>query len=171
MPDERFKAFQALAPIPSPPSAWSWEALMAEALKEADLAFAEREVPVGAVIINKKGDIISRAHNINIQTFNPCAHAEIIALQKAGVCLSSTKLTGCTLVVTLEPCLMCSAAIGLSCLDGVVFGAFDKQAGAIVSTNDFISLPANTKNIWYLGGISATPCRALLQDFFTSLRA
>lgn len=168
--NRRFKSFHACAPIPAPPFAWSWESLMAEALKEADLAYAQGEVPVGAIIVNKSGNIISRAHNLNIQSYNPCAHAEVLAIQKACLRLSSTRLSDCILVVTLEPCLMCAAAICLSRIGGLVFGAWDKDAGAIASTNDFIDLPANSGNIWYLGGIAANPCRKILGDFFRSLR-
>lgn len=156
--------------IPPPPLSWSWEALMVEAIKEAELAYLEDEVPIGAIVVNKKGNIISKAHNRNINDKDPCAHAEILAIQKACASLSTTHLSECILVVTLEPCLMCAAAISLSSLDGIVFGAWNKHSGAIVSQNDFINLPLNSNKIWYMGGVAANLCVEILQKFFTSLR-
>lgn len=170
MSQDRFQTFCPEGPIPQAPSGWTWEDLMALAIKEAESAYAEGEVPVGAIIVDKKGNIISQAHNLSIQNCDPCAHAEILAIRKACASLSQSRLSGCTLLVTLEPCLMCAGAITLAALEGLVFGAWDARAGAIYSQNEFINLPLTSQKIWYMGGIFAKPCGELLTNFFASLR-
>ena len=170
MYNDRFRSYLTDYPIPIPPQSWTWNDLMSEAIKEAYLAFNEEEVPVGAIIVNKKGNIISRAHNLTIQSYNPCAHAELIAIEKAAKKLSTSKLNDCIMIVTLEPCLMCASAIAISAIKGIVFGALDTKAGAIISTNEFINLPINSKHIWYMGGIAANTCKKILEDFFKKLR-
>ena len=167
---ESYNAFPISGPIPPPPPSWTWEKLMQVALDEADLASQKGEVPVGALIVTIGGNIISIAHNLSTQTYNPCAHAEVLVIQKACASLSSTRLNNCILVVSLEPCLMCISAIALAHINGLVFGAFDSQAGAVISNHDFRTLPLSYKNFWYLGGVLAIPSKQILQNFFKSIR-
>ena len=105
---------------------------MQEALKEAQLAFAEGEVPVGAVVV-KSGEIVGRGHNEREKTFDISSHAEINAIKDAAQQLKKWDLSDCSLYVTLEPCLMCAGAILQSRIRYLCFGTTDKKAGAIVS--------------------------------------
>lgn len=157
-------------PVPEPPALWSWEELIQLALEEAFQAYAENEVPVGALIVSAQGIIISKAHNEIVSRKDACAHAEILALRKASKKLSSIFLSDCVLIVTLEPCLLCASAISLSRLNGVVFGARDKHAGAFSSNNDFINLPLNYKSVWHMGGVAEQDCQNLLKSFFKNKR-
>src|SRR5260221_14438751 len=100
------------------------------ALAEADLAAAEDEVPVGAVIVSLKQGVIARAHNQREQLRDPTAHAEMIAITQAAQSLESWRLDDCVLYVTLEPCPMCAGALVLARLPLVVYGATDPKAGA-----------------------------------------
>ncbi len=168
LPD--FSSYSVEGSIPCSPGAWSWEGLMKEALIEANKAFESDEVPVGAIIVNSYGLIIARAHNLMRATNNPCAHAEILAIQKASQKLSSANLSDCLIISSLEPCLMCAGAISLSKMRGIVFGAWDSLYGAIYSQNEFINLPVNYKSIWNLGGVLSSCSEKLLKKFFKSLK-
>jgi len=107
---------------------FSDEYFMNEALKEAEQAFREEEIPVGAVIV-ANNQVIARAHNMTEQLQDVTAHAEILAITAAANYLGSKYLTGCTLYVTLEPCLMCASALSWAQVDRIVFGAGDSRAG------------------------------------------
>lgn len=170
MRSDPFTDFPVSGPIPSPPPTWTWQNLMRLALKEALLAYQLGEVPVGALIVTNSGTIISKAHNLCLQSNNPCAHAEILVIQKACNLLSSSRLNNCILIVNLEPCLMCTSAISLAHLGGIVFGAFDSQYGALISNYDFRTLPLSYYNFWYLGGVLAKSSQHILQKFFKSIR-
>ena len=98
---------------------------MREALAEADLALSSQDVPVGAVVIDADGVVLGRGHNAREAEGDPTAHAEIIALRAAAAGREGWRLDGCTLVVTLEPCVMCSGAVALARLDRLVYGAAD----------------------------------------------
>ena len=139
---------------------------MREALKEAKKALAEGEVPVGAVVV-KDGAIVAAAHNRCEQNHDPTAHAEFSAMQQAYRALGS--LAGCSLYVTLEPCVFCAGAIVRYRLPRLVYGAFDKAAGCCGSrvdlTDHWFEHSAET-----IGGILAKESEALLQSFFSSLR-
>lgn len=140
---------------------------MAMALDEARLAFEKGEVPVGAVIV-KGGEVISRAHNLTEGENTALAHAELIAIHRAAEALGDWRLSGCTLYVTLEPCLMCTGAILNSRLDEVVFGAYDEEMGCCGSRLDMSSaLPRKTKMV---GGIMEEECKAILAEFFEKRR-
>lgn len=143
---------------------------MREALAEARNAARAGEVPVGAVIVNAAGSIIGRGHNTPITEQDPTAHAEMAALRQAARHTGNYRLTGCTLAVTLEPCLMCVGAIVHARLSGVVFGAFDRKAGAVVSQVDGFALPLHNHTPWQAGGILEEECAAPLREFFTSRR-
>ena len=157
--------------IPNPPSGWaSWDALMEPALEQAHLAASLEEVPVGAVVVAANGTIIGRGHNQPVTLADPSAHAEILALRQAGATMGNYRLAGCVLVVTLEPCLMCTGAAVHARLNGIVFGAHDARAGAVCSCLDALALPFHNTEVWQLGGIAENTCAALLQHFFLNRR-
>lgn len=136
------------------------------ALEEAQKGFASGEVPVGAVIIDPYGEILSTQHNRVEQDLDPTAHAEILCLRKAARILHNNRLEGCVLVSTLEPCVMCAAACINAHIDGLVFGAADPAAGAIISSADLLDISQCHSRIWHMGGILAEKCAALLNNFF-----
>src|SRR4051812_23601809 len=113
-----------------------YDGLMGSALAEAELALATDDVPVGALVVAADGAVIGRGHNEREALGDPTAHAEMTALRQAAQGRDGWRLTGCTLVVTLEPCTMCAGAIVLGRLDRLVFGAYDDKAGAVGSLWD-----------------------------------
>ena len=139
------------------------------ALREAERAMAEGEVPVGAVVV-KQGEVIARARNAPIRLHDPTAHAEILALRAAGAALGNYRLDDCTLFVTLEPCPMCLAAISHARIARVVFAAPDVRAGACGGALDL------NRAAWhhFAPTIDTGPCEAqaaaLMQDFFRTRR-
>lgn len=146
-------------------------AAMDEALRLARLAVESNDVPVGAVVLDEAGVIIGRGRNEREQTGDPTAHAEVVALRDAASAVGSWNLTGHTLVVTLEPCVMCAGAILNSRVSTVVFGAWDDKAGAAGSVIDVLRsrvLPARVSEV--VGGVRADECAALLTEFFGRLR-
>jgi tRNA(adenine34) deaminase len=138
-------------------------------LAEARAAWAEDEVPVGAVIIDEKGDVIAAAHNMTRSLNNPAAHAEMLAIGRAAEALGNYRLTECTLFVTMEPCLMCAGAIIEARLKRLVFGCYDEKRGAFGSVIDANLLPLNHK-VAITGGVLNEDCAKLLKDFFSSRR-
>lgn len=135
-----------------------------QALKAKDLG----EVPVGAVIV-KDGKIISRAYNKREKDKDAVSHAELYAIKKACKKLGGWRLTGCTLYVTLEPCVMCAGAIINARIDRVVIGTQDPKAGAFGSVTNINELPLNHKTeIEY--GIMQSECSQILKDFFAKIR-
>ncbi len=153
-------------PIPPAPSGHTWQGLMDMALVEANKATQSGEVPVGAIIVSSHGDILAKAHNQCIALNDPTAHAEILALRAAGLNLNNYRLNGATLVVTLEPCLMCAGAIVHARLDGLVYGAADLRAGAITSRCEGLNYSFLNHNVWHMGGINSEECAKVLKDFF-----
>ena len=144
--------------------------MMRFALEEARIAFAEGEIPVGAVVADGER-VLARAHNRRETDADPCAHAEILALRKAAAHLGRWRLQGLTLYVTLEPCPMCAGAAEMSGLARVVYGAKDAQYGCCGSVYDLTEDPAlpygRTPSA---GGLLEAECRQLLQDFFKARR-
>ena len=138
------------------------------ALEEAKIAFEEGEIPVGAVVV-KNGEVIAVGHNLREKSNSPSGHAEMIAIEKAAENTGSWKLDGCTLYVTLEPCVMCAGACIQSRLDRVVFGAYDREAGCMGSVADLTILPLG-KRPDVFGGVLEEECRKLLQTFFENIR-
>jgi tRNA(adenine34) deaminase len=143
---------------------------MGEALVEAAGACATGDVPVGAVVVDASGAVIGRGRNAREARQDPTAHAELLALRSAAAHLGSWRLTGCTLVVTLEPCTMCAGAIVLSRLDRLVFGAFDPKAGAVGSLWDVVRDRRLNHRPEVVPGVLAEDCSALLDDFFAHQR-
>ena len=157
--------------LPLPPPLWeSWEAAMREAFAEARAAGEAGEVPVGAVVLCPEGRIIGRGRNAPITANDPAAHAEIAALRAAAAHRGNYRLTGCCLLVTLEPCMMCAGAIVHARLAGVVYGAADPKSGAIASCINGLALPFHNHTLWYAGGVLAKECSGLLSGFFAARR-
>ncbi|MFP5239301.1 MAG: nucleoside deaminase [Acidobacteriota bacterium] len=156
----------------TPPPGWrSWRAVMARALRQAWFAGKAGEDPVGALVIEAAtGRILAQACNASIGLNDPTAHAEILAIRQAGQALGNYRLGGCILAVTLEPCLMCVGAVIHARLDGVVFGALDPKAGALVSNLDGAALPFANHRPAVLGGVLAHECGATLSRFFSARR-
>lgn len=164
------QAMACTGPVPPPPAGYSWEALMDKALDQAQCAAQSGEVPVGAVLAHQSGRILACTHNQPVSSHDPTAHAEILALRQAGQCLHNYRLNQCVLVVTLEPCLMCTGALVHARLGGLVFGAADTKAGAVISCLDGLAQSFHNHAVWYMGGVRSAECAALLQTFFASQR-
>jgi tRNA(adenine34) deaminase len=152
----------------------SAEFWMQEALNEARLCLREPsslpdDVPIGALCV-KDNQIISRGHNRREVDKDPTAHAEILALREAAVCLDDWHLHGVTLYVTLEPCPMCAGALWLSRIERVVFGAWDARAGACGSVFDVPRDPRLNHRPQVRGGVLENECAALLHEFFHGRR-
>ena len=145
------------------------EELMREALKEAQLAFEEGEIPVGAVIAHG-GEIIARAHNLREQTGDPTAHAEALAIREAAKAMGGRRLSGCTLYVTLEPCPMCAGAMVMACLNQCYFGARDERQGCCESVYALPADPAFYHRVPCIGGLLEEESSRLLKDFFLARR-
>ena len=153
-------------PVPPPPPGQCWEGLMDRALEEAHKGQALGEVPVGAVLVGGDGRILATAHNEPVALHDPTAHAEVLALRRGGQALGNYRLNNAVLVVTLEPCLMCAGALVHSRVAGVVFGAADPRAGAVISCCDGLAQPFLNHRVWHMGGVRSEACAALLLDFF-----
>lgn len=143
---------------------------MAEALCEATLARNEEEVPVGAILVSREGLILGRGRNSAIKGNDPTAHAEIAALRQAAERLGNYRLGGCTMVVTLEPCLMCVGAMVHARISGLVYGAADPVAGAVLSQINGLELPFLNHSIWQADAVLEEECSALLHAFFAERR-
>ena len=139
---------------------------MRAALAEARLALQHDDVPIGAVVVDAAGSVIGRGHNEREARNDPTAHAEVLALREASVVSGSWRLTGCTLVVTLEPCTMCAGAVVLSRVDRLVYGAIDAKAGAVGSLWDVVRDPRLNHRPEVVGGVLAEECGELLRSFF-----
>lgn len=143
--------------------------MMRFALEEARIAFAEGEIPVGAVVADGER-VLARAHNRRETDADPCAHAEILALRKAAAHLGRWRLQGLTLYVTLEPCPMCAGAAEMSGLARVVYGAKDAQYGCCGSVYRLTEDPAFPAYCPADGGVLADECAALVRQFFQNRR-
>lgn len=143
---------------------------MRPALEEAKKAGQKDEVPVGAVVVTKKGKILSSAHNQVIGLCDPTAHAEILAIRKAASKIQNYRLLNTTLYVTVEPCIMCMGAIIHARISTVVFGAFDPKWGGAGSLYNFSDDTRLNHLPEIIPGICEDECKALMQDFFRSKR-
>jgi tRNA(adenine34) deaminase len=144
-------------------------ALMQEALLDAARARDAGEVPIGAVVWIAD-DIVGRGFNQPIASGDPTAHAEIVAIREAARTLGNYRLTGATLCVTIEPCLMCVGAIVHARIGTLVFGAAEPRTGAVVSTARGFELPGHNHLVEVVAGVSEDACRAMMQEFFRSRR-
>ncbi len=142
---------------------------MQEALAEADAATAHDDVPIGAVLVHQER-AIARGHNRREVDQDPTAHAEILALRDGARHLGAWRLSGCTLYVTLEPCVMCAGAIVLARVDRVVFAADDPKAGAVGALYDVPRDPRLNHQVEVVRGVMAEASSARLKAFFTARR-
>ena len=140
------------------------------ALDEARKAAAAGEVPVGAVVV-LDGRVVGAGFNRPISSHDPTAHAEIVAMREAALALQNYRLTGATLYVTVEPCMMCVGAMVHARIGLVVFGATEPRAGALVSAQRAHELPWLNHRMAVEGGVREEECRALMQTFFQERRA
>jgi tRNA(adenine34) deaminase len=139
------------------------------ALREAELAPAHDDVPIGAVVVHD-GELLAAAHNERELRQDPTAHAEVLALREAARALGSWRVLDCAIYVTLEPCAMCAGAIVLARVARVVYGASDPKAGACGSVLDVLGEPALNHRPQIAGGLLAPRCGELLSAFFASRR-
>ena len=144
--------------------------IMQAALSLAKVAADKGDVPVGAIVVNEAGEILGIGQNLREQSNDPTAHAEVIAIRQAAEKIGSWRLDNLTLVVTLEPCAMCAGAILQSRIRRLVFGAWDKKAGAVGSVMDVIRDPRALTKIEVISGIMEKECSEVLSDFFNSKR-
>lgn len=145
------------------------EAMMTLALDEARAALAHGDVPIGAVVV-RNGEVIAARHNERQLTGDPTSHAEVLALRDAAKVVGGWRLEDCTLVVTLEPCLMCGGAAVNSRVKRVVYGAADMKAGACLSLYNVCDDPRLNHRIDLSPGVLADECALLLTDFFEAAR-
>jgi tRNA(adenine34) deaminase len=144
--------------------------MMRVALDAARKAVASQDIPVGAAIFNNAGELISVGHNERELHNDPTAHAEIVAIRRAAEKLGDWHLTDHTLVVTLEPCVMCAGAIAQSRLQTLVFGAWDEKAGAAGSMWDLLRDPRSTFRTEVRAGVLAEECGELIKSFIQEVR-
>ncbi|MFL5330544.1 MAG: tRNA adenosine(34) deaminase TadA [Gemmataceae bacterium] len=143
---------------------------MKQALDEAQVAFGEDEVPIGAVIISTQQGVIGRAHNQREQLHDPTAHAEMIAITQAAQALQSWRLENCILYVTLEPCPMCAGAIVQARIPMLVYGATDPKAGACDTLYRITDDPRLNHRTRVISGVLAEQCAGVLSEFFAAKR-
>jgi tRNA(adenine34) deaminase len=146
----------------------NYEELMREAIAEA--ADSGEDVPVGAVVLSADGEVIARGHNEREADSDPTAHAEIVAIRRAAAERQDWRLEDCTLVVTLEPCVMCAGAIVAARIGRVVFGAWDARVGASGSLYDVIRDARLGAPAEVIGGVLEAECSAQLRTFFEARR-
>ena len=142
------------------------EELMRLAIDVAHSATGAGDVPVGALVINSDGIVIGKGFNEREANNDPTAHAEIVAIRNAAARLQKSRLDGCTLIVTLEPCAMCAGAIAQSRISKVIFGAWDEKAGAVGSVWDVLRDPRSIFKVEVQAGVLKKECAELLTDFF-----
>ena len=143
---------------------------MKMALEQADLAFQKGEVPIGAVIISKEKEVLASSHNLKEKNYDPCGHAEIIALRAAGKKIGNWRLTDCDIYTTLEPCTMCMGALVQARVRRVIFGAFDPKGGAISLGYRHFGDPKLNHQLSIIGGVDHYKCSKMLSMFFKQRR-
>ncbi len=146
------------------------DAAMDVALATARHALRAGEIPVGALVLDPTGAVLATAHNEREAGRDPTAHAEVLALRRAGAAFGSWQLGGCTLVVTLEPCTMCAGALVLARIGRLVFGAWDPKAGAVGSLWDVVRDRRLNHRPEVVGGVREAESATLLQEFFAARR-
>ena len=143
---------------------------MRQSIAVARQAEASDDVPIGALVVDADGAVLSTGHNLREAEADPTAHAEVVAMRAAARERGEWRLDGCTLVVTLEPCTMCAGAIVLSRLDRVVFGAYDPKAGMAGSLGDLLRDARLNHRPEVLGGAMEEDCATVLQELFRAKR-
>ena len=147
----------------------NYEQYMLEALKEAELAALEDEVPIGCVIV-KNNQIIARAHNQRDKSHNPLGHAEVLAIKKASKIVNDWQLVDCELYVTVEPCIMCAGAIIQSRIPKVVYGALDLKGGAFGSSINVLEAKDINHRPEVIKGVLEAECSQIIKNYFKSKR-
>ena len=147
----------------------TFDQLMEAALVEANRAREAGEVPIGAVV-ELGGEIVGRGYNHPMTAADPTAHAEIAAIRDAARAVGNYRLTGATLYVTIEPCLMCVGALVHARIGTLVYGAAEQRTGAVVSTAHAGELPGHNHRFEVISGVLEDQCRALMQAFFKDRR-
>ena len=140
--------------------------LMRLALDVARIAPQTGDIPVGAIIVNSEGVVVGKGFNEREANNDPTAHAEVVAIRSAASRLQKSRLDGCTLIVTLEPCPMCAGAIAQSRISKVIYGAWDEKAGAVGSVWDVLRDPRSIFKVEVVAGVLEQECAELLTDFF-----
>lgn len=148
------------------PTSSERKAQMELALEQARACANSDDVPVGAIILNAAGEVIGSGRNTKERDEDPLGHAEVMAIKAASKKLGSWRLSDCTLVVTLEPCVMCAGAILAARIPTVVFGAWDEKAGAVGSVFDLLRDRRLNHQVEVISGVRAEECGMLLSDFF-----
>jgi tRNA(adenine34) deaminase len=146
----------------------TWDFAMQLALAEANQS--GQDVPVGAILVDPEGNVAAAAHNEREATGDPTAHAEILAIQRAGKASSKWRLDDLTMVVTLEPCVMCAGAIVAARIPRIVFGAFDKRVGGAGSRYDLVRDSRLGSPVEVITGVMQEECSRVLKDFFEKRR-
>jgi tRNA(adenine34) deaminase len=146
------------------------EAFMREALEQAKLAGTRGDIPIGAVIVSDKGEVIARAGNSREQLKDPTAHAEILALREAGAKLNDWRILNSTMYVTLEPCPMCAGAITMSRIPRLVIGAWNEEYGAVGSRWDLVRDPRMNHQVEVIPGVLESESSQLLKEFLREKR-
>ena len=149
---------------------FNYESLMELAIKEAQLSLEHDDVPVGALVLDKNGEVISSGHNEKEFSKDPTSHGEILAIRSAATICGSWHLDEMTLISTLEPCAMCAGAIVASRMKRLVFGAYDLKAGACGSLMNVASDSRLNHQVETVGGVLETECSMLLKEFFLKKR-
>ncbi len=147
-----------------------YESFMQAALEQAAAAEALGDVPIGAVVV-RDGRVVAAAHNRRIVDADPTAHAEMLAIRAAAAAMGDWRLSGCSMVVTLEPCCMCAGAIVLARMDRLVYGAADPKAGAVDTLYHLCEDPRLNHRLEVISGVLADQCSAVLSRFFQARRA
>jgi tRNA(adenine34) deaminase len=155
---------------PVPPAGSDWRSFMDVAFQEACLAAKSGEAPIGAALFARTGELIAKAHNRPIGLNDPTGHAEVLCLREAAAVRGNYRLADCFMAVTLEPCLMCTGALIHARVAGVVIGALDPRAGALVSNLDGHALPFTNHRMWFVHGVMEPECGGLLKRFFLNKR-
>lgn len=148
----------------------SYDGPMRIALSEAAVAAAAGDVPVGAVVLDPDGAVLASGHNEREIAQDPTAHAEVLVLRAAAAAVGSWRLTGCTLVVTLEPCTMCAGALVLARVSRLIYGADDPKAGAVGSLWDVVRDRRLNTRPEVVRGVLSSECAQVLLDFFAVRR-
>lgn len=143
---------------------------MTLALEEAQKAYDKGEIPIGAVLVDKSGTVVSSGHNMRETWQDATAHAEIIAIREACRLLNKWRLSGLTLFVTIEPCPMCAGALVMSRIDRVVYGSTDSKAGAAESLFNVTSNPALNHQLQVTAGVLQDECAGIMKRFFAERR-
>ena len=147
-----------------------YKQLMQQAIELAKGASNFDDVPVGALIVNEQGEVLATGQNLREKDNDPTAHAEMVAIKNIGNKIGNWRLDDLTLVVTLEPCVMCAGAIAQSRMKRLVYGAFDEKAGAVGSIWDVIRDPRALTKVEVVSGVLADECAVLLKVFFNNKR-